>query len=485
MNQVKANSNLYQTTQFRVLNDSQCAEIFEAALRTLERTGCKVGHERAREILKKAGAHVDGQLVRIPASLVERALQTAPRIVNIYDTEGELAMSIGAHTGRSYWGPGVTNMNILDRHTNERRPALYQDVYEAGLVSGALDNYSLTAGLAMISDRKQEVAELYEERALLEATTKPQSCSQYSTLNIQGQIDMFAAVMGSEEKFLASPCALFNSPPISPLFHPEDILDRLLYMAEKGVPCVNAVTVMMGGTGPATMAGSLVIALADIFTGLVLTQLVRPGVSFLAGACVVGFDMQTMSPSISGADVALGEAAVMDLLRYLGLPFMSNLGGTDSPIFDQQAAADQMLQIMTGTLSGAGLNMFSGFLETGMSGALESLVMVNEMIDIARYFTGGVQVDAETLAEDVIHEVGPMNQFIAEEHTIDHYKERWMPNIYFRAGYDAWEKGGKKDMRTRCIERVDEIIEKGPKKKRDPELLKDLDRIVQHYEELA
>ena len=485
MKQIKTNSMMRQSVQFRVLNDSQCEEIFEAALRTLERTGCKVAHEKGRKLLKKAGARVDGELVRIPASLVEKALRTAPRTVNLYDTEGNLTISFSAHNGRSYWVPGVTNMNIIDRHTNERRPALYRDAYEAGLVVDALDNYSMVTGLAMISDRKQEVAELYEERALLEASTKPQSCGQYSTLNIQGQIDMFAAVMGSEEKFLTTPCALFNAPPISPLFHPEDIVDRLLYMAGKGVPSMYSVTVMMGGTGPATMAGSLVVALADVFTGLVLTQLVRPGTPFVASACIVGFDMKTMNPSISGADVALGEACSMDLMRYLGLPFMSNLGGSDSPIFDQQAAADQMMQIMTGTLTGASLNMFTGFIETGMSGALESLVMANELIGVARYFAGGLDINTETLAEDVIHEVGPMNQFIAEEHTIDHYKERWMPDIFFRDGYDAWARAGKKDLRDRCTERVDAIIEKGPKKPRDPELLKELDRIVKHYEELA
>lgn len=470
---------LRQSTRMQVLTEQQCRDIYHTALRVLERTGCEVLHPQAVEILKEAGARVEGTRVWIPGWLVEKARITAPHQITLYDTEGNPAVVADARSGRSNWACGPTALNIIDRHTHERREVTYQDTYEAGLVLNALDGFDIASGHGLISDREPQIAELYEVRALLETTTKPVTITQFSTENLKAQIEMFSTVCGSEENFIAHPCAIFNAPPITPLCHPEDVLDRFLYMVEKGVPSSYAVTTMVGGTSPATIAGSMVVGLADTFVGLVLSQVINPGCPFIASTGCVPFDMRTMSPALTGPDASLGAAANADLFRYIDLPYEVYLGGSDSPIFDQQAAGDMAMGLITGTTAGCTFNMFAGFLESGMCVALESLIYCDEIIRETRHFTGGIEVSDETLAEDVIDDVGPMNQFLGEEHTMDHYKEMWTPKHFVRTSYEQWNK---KNLQERCIEKVDEIVAAGPKRKLSPEILAKLDAIVEERE---
>lgn len=140
------------------------------------------------------------------------------------------------------------------------------------------------------------------------------------------------------------------------------------------------------------------------------------------------------------------------------------------------------MHILTGVMSGCPFCTFSGFLEDGMSGAIEALVFCNEVIDMARFYNKGIEVSTETLAEDVIDAVGPIGNFLGEEHTMRHFKEAWKPGIFTRSNYDNWDK---KDLRQRCIEKVDEIVEAGPTTNRDPKMLEELDAIVnatkKHY----
>lgn len=139
-------------------------------------------------------------------------------------------------------------------------------------------------------------------------------------------------------------------------------------------------------------------------------------------------------------------------------------------------------QILAGTLSGNNINVFLGYLEAAMSSSLESLIFCNEAIDISRRIVEGVDVSAESLAEDVINSVGPNGNFLGEEHTRNHFRERWMPKSFLRTTYDKWAAEGKKDFRARAVEKVDEIVAAGPRKPLDPEVLAELDAIVKNCE---
>lgn len=482
MNNVKTNFVSKQSVQFKVLNEGQCREIVHAAFRVLARTGCHVHHEGARKILQAAGCLVDGIQVKIPTYLVEKAIRTAPSQITIYDREGNPALHLGAHSGNSYFVAGLLNLYRLDPLTGERRLTVKQDAAQAGLVIDALPNIDVASGLACISDCKPQLADVHELRMLLETTTKPILLWNFDTNGIKTQVEMCAAVAGGLDKLKAKPFVIAGASPTSPLAHAEDVLDRLLYMFEVGLPTPYVAAPMIGATAPVTIAGSLVVGLADTLVGLVLSQLVNEGCPFM-GTCFVDFlDMKSMSFSHTCPEFTLGSAASGDIFRFLDLPYAAHLGSTDAPVFDQQAAFDVGIQLYTGILNSANLNFFLGYLETAMSSSLEMLVFGDEAIGYLRRITEGIEVSRETLAEDVIHNVGPNGNFLGEEHTMHHFRENWTPKAFIRTTYEKWSGEGGKDLYARANERVKEIIAAGPRKPLSPEVLAKLDAILERAE---
>lgn len=467
-----------QSMQFRTLNDGQCKKIMEAAMEILEKTGCHMKNERARSMLKDAGCQTEGERVRIPARLVKACLETVPEEVKIYDREGNEALVLGIHTGRSYFVPGMCNVYRMDVETGERRLAVQKDAYHAGLLVDALPNIDVACGLTLISDCDPKLAAAYEVRQLLAATTKPVLLMTTNMLEIETTYQMCCAVAGGEENFRKKPMAIGGASATSPLVHDDENIATLLYMFEKGIPAPYVAAPMIGATAPVTVAGAVALGIADNLVGLVLSQLVNRGCAFL-GSCFVDYmDMQTMGFAMTTPEITLGGAASVDVYRYMGIPCVCHMGMTDSPVFDQQAAMDITAQLYTAMLSGANLNFFSGFLETAMTGALETLYFASDVVGYLDRLVGGIEVSEETLALDVIDEVGPGGNFLGEEHTLDHYQENWKPGTLARQSWTAFQENGKKDYRARVNEKVREIIKNGPTKPLAPEVIHRLDEIM-------
>lgn len=483
MNNIRTNAVMNQTTQFKILDETQCNEIFEAALRILERTGCEVMNNEALVILKNAGAKVHGSRVWIKPYLVEKALQLVPKQVTIYNTEGNPQMHVSARNGKTYFTNCLGATNIVDRHTNINRAGVYNDAYEAGLVTDALPNFDMVSGMCFISDRNPILAEVYETRALLESSTKPQFLYQTDKMVLQAQLDMFAAVVGGMDKYQAKPCGLMVLSATPPLCHTDGTLEKAISIWKAGIPAYYCTGIMIGATAPVTIAGSLVAGLADILVGLVISQEVNPGTPFLTGLGMTPFDMARMSYASRSPETMVGGAAAAELFQYLNLPYKANYGSTDSPIFDHQAAGDMSQLIMLAAISGGSLYNHVGYLGSVNSSSIESLVYCNEVMDMVRRFMQGMEVNAETLAEDVINSVGPKGDYIGEAHTAAHFRETWMPKDFVRMNHQIWEAEGKKDLRSRCIEKVDSIVAAGPRKPRDQKLLQELDNIVKAYED--
>ena len=131
----------------------------------------------------------------------------------------------------------------------------------------------------------------------------------------------------------------------------------------------------------------------------------------------------------------------------------------DSKTLDEQAAVEAALSIMAAGLSGANLIHDVGFLESALIGSHEMVVLSNEVIGMVKRFLGGVRVDEETLALDVLKEVGPGGNFLAHDHTVRNLrKELWFPKLIDRTRYSAWQDAGSKTMGDRVRERVAEIL---------------------------
>ena len=120
MANVRSNDVSFGSAQFGLLSPQQCEKLHHASLEILKRTGIRIYEPEAVQMFKKAGAFVsDGNRVRIPSGLVEKAFTTVPKRVVLCDRNGNRVMPVEGH--RSFFGPGSDCLNIIDHRTGERR----------------------------------------------------------------------------------------------------------------------------------------------------------------------------------------------------------------------------------------------------------------------------------------------------------------------------------------------------------------------------
>ncbi|AET69838.1 trimethylamine:corrinoid methyltransferase [Desulfosporosinus orientis DSM 765] len=479
---IESNYKGNQTLQFKVLSDKQCEKIVNAALEILERTGVNIYSEEALTLLKKANCQVDGIMVRIPSYLIKKALTTVPSRIVLCDRNGQRKLFLEGNN--SYFGPGPTCPNFLDVETGERRRTVKRDVVNTSIVADALPNVDFVMSLSMISDCTLTLADIHEVHAMLQNTTKPIVGWTFNVEAVKDIIDMCSTVAGSLTELQRNPFIVIYSEPTTPLTHTKDALEKLLFMAENNLPVIYTPGMVLGGTAPITIAGALAVGVADNLTGLLLSQLKREGAPFIAAAPGGPMDMKTMQHCYGAPEFSLVHAASADIFHYLNLPIWSAAGASDSKIVDAQAAAEAAFQIFASASSGAHLIHDVGFLDSGLTGSLEQLVLGDEIIGMVRRFIKGVEIDEDHLALEVIHEVGPGGQFITAEHTYRYFKqELWTPTLLDREVYSNWENNGNKSLTDRANEKAKKILREHRPEPLSQKVLTVIDNILENAEQ--
>lgn len=446
-----------QALPFGWLPNDQCEQMHHASLVILERTGVRLYEQEALDLLERAGAEVyDGNRVRIPSRLVESALESAPNSFKLFDRTNTAPLELSV--GRSYYGPGSDCMNIIDHRSGERRVPVLQDVIEGITLCDALANIDFVMSMFLPSDVDYRLTDRYQMQVMLSETTKP---VLFVTNDFQGCVDalnMAEIVAGGADAFREKPTAACYINVTNGLNHNESALQKLLYLSGKGVPLLYIPSAMGGIAGPITPAGSVTLANAGVLVGLVLSQLKREGTPFIMTGMAGGaLDMRTMvSPYCQPEPKGLSFA----MAYYYDLPMFGIGGCSDSKLVDQQAAAEAALTLMSEALGGATLIHDIGYLESGMCGSLAQLVICEEMVSWIKKMKMPAEIDAETLALDLIDAVGPDGQFLDADHTYQHFRERWYPQLFDRRSYDQWESVGGYSLVERASQTVDRVLAK-------------------------
>ncbi len=479
---MKSNYNVHLTPQFRVLSDAQMEELHLATLEVLRRTGVVVYEPAGVELLKRAGCRVDGHRVRFPAHLLEWTLRCAPPCVTLCDRNGKAAMPL--EDGRTYYGTGSDTPNVVDPYSGERRLGLIRDVEDMARLVDALPNLDFVMCMAIASDVKGAISDLYHFRAMLTNTTKPICFTAWNLANLKDIVEMCEVVAGGAEQYRLNPFAILYAEPVSPLQHAVEGTQKLLYMAEKGLPIVYTPAPIAGASAPVTMAGELVQANAELLSGLTMAQLKREGTPVVYGGGLPFMDMQTMIAPYAPPEFLLSMAAMTDLIRYrYRLPVFSYGGCSDSKVFDQQASLEGALWILMTALSGGNLAHDVGYIESGLTASMEMIVMNDEVIGLVKRIMGGVVVDEETMALEVIDEIGPGGHFLGTEHTYRHFRENWFPEMLDRTNYQTWVENGRLTYGQRANARVREILESHTPEPLDEEVSAKLAAIIDRAEQ--
>jgi len=440
------------------LSDSEIEAIHDASLRVLQKTGIKVMSETALDILKKAGARVDYQTghVTIPRGLVEEALEMAPRTITYGARNPEhdfLLNKQKAHFCVSGMPPFVSDME-----TGKRRSSTKEDLASFSIVADYLGNVDVIWPAVVTTEVPPPMQCLTEFITVAINSTKHLEHEALNARDAQYQIEIAAAIVGGREVLKRRPIISAVACTISPLTYDKGITEGAIEYARAGIPVAIMPMPTVGGTGPATVAGTMVVNNAEFLGGLVIQEFASPGAPVVYSAGPGTMDFKT------GANIRTPERSLMHLglsqvARYYGLPSEIGItGGTDAKILDAQAGYERVMTILTHLLTVPDIALGLGGLNRALLMSLEALVIDNEIIDYALRFIEGIEVNEETLAVDIIDKVGPGGVFLGEKHTVQHFREVWVPRLSDISSYETWEKRGSKTIDEVAREKVREIL---------------------------
>lgn len=470
--------------QLKTLGKGEIYDIHLSILRLLEEYGVKVENERCLKILNEAGAKVDWkrETVSIPSYLVEEAIKKAPKSIRLCGRSPDQDFILEGK--RVYFGSGTGTTHIYDVFTDEYRRTVKKDVEMAAKISDALPNIDHTWGLFSSLDVPPSAIGLHQLEAIISNTVK-HACiyTWHGKPQVESQIEILKLVAGGEEELRKRPLVTLYNEPHSPLTYGEDYLDALVEWAKMGLPQIWYPGGMLGATTPITLAGDLVQEWAESLGGLVIAQLVNPGTPFIVGMSSAGMDMRTTSAVYASAQIYLLAIAIAQMGHFYGLPTFGLGGATDSKILDGQAVAEASTYLTISALSGQNLIHDLGFMGSGLIGSLELLTICDELVAQLKRVMGGIRVDQDTLAVEVIEKVGYGENFLMEEHTIRFLQEEYLASELFDKNfYKNWkEKGGKK-LEERAKEKVIKILKDHEVEPLEKDVKKEIEKIIRETE---
>lgn len=438
------------------LSDADLDRLHDAALAVLWDPGARITTAEARALLLEHGATLEGEdLVRIPAHLVEQALERAPSRFTIFDRAGVPAMELGA--GSVYVGAGVTNLNYLDPRDRSVVPFTLEATAESTRLADALPNidFVATPGVTRPSDDLPlQVVNQSEFLAMVTNTTKPLMPLIAGGPELADIYDMAELVAGGADALRERPFLVPYLNSVSPMLFNPETLDKLFVAVDRGMPVCCQAAPQVGATGPVTIAGTLVVAAAETLVGLVLAQLRRPGTPFVSGTVPFVMDMRFGTVTAGGPDGVRFTLAMGQLCRRWGLPMVGMSFGGDAKDADEQAALETGFYGFGTVLAGVDLVFDAGCVEGGLLFSPELLVIADELVGMTRRAVAPIEVTDDTIALHVIREVGAGNVFLGEQHTLRHFRELWSPRLLSWDGRLQWETGGSSTLRERARARV-------------------------------
>lgn len=424
------------------LSQEEIQHLHQSALQILEEIGMRLPHPEALERLEAAGARiVDTDVVRMPPSLVARALETVPKrdAVTLYGRDPAHDVTFRGHE------PALACMtmavNVIDPHTRERRPATDEDLAALTRIADRLENIRVNGGLITPQEVPSAFNDWYTWATTIKNTTKHITGGVLGARCVRDAAEMGAIAVGGMDAFRKRPFISGWVLTLPPLGIDTESLDALMEMSRWNIPSIISSGPILGTSSPVTIAGTVAQAHAEILGAIVVTQLVNPGAPMVYTSFARGVDMRSGNISMACPEFGILKVAMSQMGRFLDLPIRMPSMLRDAKVLDAQAGYETG---MIGTVTGLAADLMDSMqLDMDMVVDFPDLIYCNEAMAGIKRMAREVVVDGDRLALDAIRDVGPGGNFLAHKHTYQNFKqELWMPALFERRNWDAWEKNG-------------------------------------------
>ncbi len=457
--------------RYEFLNEKQIEQIHEATLKILEDIGMEFRYQPALDVFKKAGAKIEGEKVFLTREMVEENVKKAPSQFTLHARNPENNVVIGGDNiafSPCYGAPFVMDLD------KGRRKASMEDFNNFTKMSGNSAYQDFTGGVLVepcdVDPKVRHMEMLY---SCIKNSDKCFMGSATGSENAKDTIDMASILLGVDD-LSKKPALITLINTITPLILDARMLGALMEYAKSGQAAIVTSLAMAGSTAPTTLAGTLALQNAEVLSGIVLAQLIREGTPVVYGSASTMTEMKYAALSIGAPEMAVLCNASAQLARYYDVPCRGGGSISDSKTVDAQAGYESMMNLLMAHTSGINFVLHSaGILESYNTACYEKFIVDDEICGMVKRIKKGLEVNEETLAHDVIKEVGPGGHYLAQMHTFNHYKtEFYYANVSDRMSYDPWLNKGSNEAMHVANKRYKDIL----KEYEAPELPSDIDK---------
>lgn len=447
---------------FKLLTEESIQRIHQTAIQIIEEVGFEVNSETALELFKRAGARVDHgkRLVRLPQKKVMELIGMAPSEVRLCGKDEKHDIILGGQ--RVYTGTGGTALYVYHQKTGQKQLASLDDLKRIARLVDNLDNIHLFLLPTYPNELPIEQVDVNRFFAALDNTSKHVMGGVYTLEGVNQVIRMAEIIAGSSEKLSRRPLISMIACSISPFTMDGQYGDLVVAIAKKGIPLVCPAEPLCGATSPVTLAGNLVIQTVDSLMGIMLTQIINPGTPAIFGSVATNTDLRDLKYLAGSVEMGLLNAAGAQMAQFYHLPFYATGGMTDSKVLDAQSGYESALTSLLCALAGANfIHDAAGLMEFALTACYEKYVIDNEILGMVMRAVEGIKVNDDTLAYDLIKQVGPGGNFVTAKHTRRFMRsEHYETTLSNRDSRDDWETKGSKTTWEGAADKVEEILAK-------------------------
>ncbi len=463
-------------TKLEVLTKDDLLRVHEATLKILRETGVVFHSEEALDVFKKHGARVENRTVFISREMVEQALSTAPKTFRMRARNDKYSVTVGEGF---LVQPNVGPVYIQDLDKG-RRLATLEDYSNIQKMCQASDVVDLVGTIPVdpsdVDSKDKYLMMMYEA---LKNSEKPVIGFCANTQQVREQLDMIELAMGKPDFLMENHCTAVLVNSLSPLAYAPETLETMIEYAKRNQVILLAPCIMAGVSGPISLLGTAVLQNTETIAGLVLVQLINPGVPLVyATASTSGYMKEATYAAGTPEAMLINTASLQMGLDFYHLPTRTMSGITHSKTVDCQAGYETMQSLLMGMMSGAHMTVQSlGVLDAIMTTSYEKFVIDEELISRVRRISHGIDTSDEALSVDLIQEMGQKANYLSHMSTFESFRTLWTPSVSDWGNYSDWKNAGSEDVTVRANRKFKQILQSAPETLLDPET----DKVLKNY----
>lgn len=466
----------------RFLGDELVRNIVAEARSILCTLGVEIHNDGILSMLSDHGARVDAERNRafFTHDVIDNALEAAPGRFCLYDVLGFQTHDCSGDN--VYFTPGSAAITILDGNTNKIRTPTAKDYINYAKVVSQLDNMASQSTALVPGDVHQNISDSYRLYLSLMFCDKPVVTGAFTIDSFNVMKDLQLAVRGTRENLKEKPLAVFSCCPTAPLKWSDVTSQNVVDCALHSIPVEYISMPLSGFVAPVTLVGTLVQHTAETISGIVISQLTRPGAPVLYGGSPAVFDVRYETTPMGAVETMMVDCAYNEIGKHLGLPTQAYIGLSDAKQLDAQAGLESSMGATLAALAGINSVSGPGMLDFESCLSLEKLVVDNEICGMALRLVKGMEPKEDFPALPRFEELLKEQHLLISKHTRRYLREEnYMPGPTIdRANRSRWEQEGELTLGERARAEIEKHLANYQPSSLPEDIRAELTRLMEH-----